>query len=343
MPVWSRWTDLLNRLASYSPWEVVVEFALIWVIVYIAVRFVQGTRAAGAFKGLLLIALVVVLVSRVLGGGERFERMTYLVDKFLTFVAVGLIVIFQPELRRALVRLGETPFFRGTPPEIAYMVQQISEAARYLSRAKFGGLIVIERGVPMAGIVEGGTRLGAELSSQLLQTIFFPGSALHDLAVVVKGRTIHSAGVQLPLAEAAEMPDEKFGSRHRAALGVSKESDAVVVVVSEETGTIRLAERGRLSEPIVPDELPAELRRRLVRVPVRGRGVVSAVDHGPPAVGHGEDAAAGSADAGMMEESGEAMDPGPDRGADADGVGGAGSDGGEGGRRPGGAAFGTRG
>jgi len=142
-------------------------------------------------------------------------------------------------------------------------VDALAEACEYLSKSRFGGIIVLERQVGLEGLVEGGTVLNAEVSSPLLQTIFFPGSALHDLAVVIKGRHIHAAGVQLPLAEAADLPDPTFGSRHRAAVGLTKECDALVVVVSEETGNIRIAERGRLSPPLSVEELRRELLARL--------------------------------------------------------------------------------
>jgi diadenylate cyclase len=205
------------------------------------------------------------VVSRIIGGGGSFQRLGLLYDRFLALVAVALVVIFQPELRRALVRLGETPFFRSTPKDIVYVVGEIVTAVSYLSRSKFGAIVVLERQVGLAGLVEGGTVLRAELTSRLLQTIFFPGSALHDLAVVIKGRTIHAAGVQLPLAEPAEMPDPTLGSRHRAAVGLTKECDAIVVVVSEETGSIRIAERGTLSLPLSLDEVRTQLEQRLTR------------------------------------------------------------------------------
>lgn len=255
--------DLMQRLSSYSPWEVVIELLVIWVVVWAVMRFVQGTRAAGALKGLLLLVVVITIISRVLGGNEALQRLGFLYDRFLALIAIGLVIIFQPELRRALVRLGETPFFRSTPSELAYVADEIAEACAYLSKARFGGLIVIERQVGLAGLVEGGTVLNAELTARLIQTIFYPGTALHDLAVVVKGGHAASAGVQLPLADPADMPDARLGSRHRAAVGLTKESDALVVVVSEETGHIRVAERGRLSEPLTRDELAEELKRRL--------------------------------------------------------------------------------
>jgi diadenylate cyclase len=257
--------SLLQRLSTYQAWEVAVELLLIGVVVYVAARFVRGTRAAGAMKGLLVLLVLATILSRIFGAGGSFQRLGLLYDKFVALVAVALVVIFQPELRRALVRLGETPFFRSTPKDIAYIVGEITTAVSYLSKNKFGAIIVLERQVGLAGLVEGGTHLGAELTSRLLQTIFFPGSALHDLAVLIKGRIIHAAGVQLPLAEPAEMPDATLGSRHRAAVGVSKESDAVVVVVSEESGSIRVAERGYLTDPLSFDQLKAHLERRLTR------------------------------------------------------------------------------
>ncbi len=269
MFVTDRIQSFLDRLSTYPAWQVLVELVVIWIVVYVIFRFVQGTRAAGALKGLLVLLIVVTVLSRVFGGTGSFQRLGLLYDRFLALVAISLVVIFQPELRRALVRLGETPFFRTTPKDLKFIADEIATAAAYLSKAKFGAIIVVERNVGLAGLVEGGTVLGAELSSRLLQTIFFPGSALHDLAVIIKGRTIHAAGVQLPLAEAAEMPDPSLGSRHRAAVGLSRECDAIVVVVSEETGACRIAERGRLSDRMTPAVLRQELEARMARVPLR--------------------------------------------------------------------------
>lgn len=256
---------LLTRLTSYDPLEVGVELLLIAAVVYAVVRFVRGTRAAGALKAIFLILIVATLVARVAGGGETFLRLAFLYDRFLAIVAIGLLVVFQPELRRALIRLGETPLFRGAR-QIATAVDAIVEASEYLSRSRFGAIMVIERGTELRGMVEGGTILDAQLNARLLQTIFFPGTALHDLAVIIRGNVIHAAGVQLPLAEPHDMPDPALGSRHRAAVGVSKESDALVVVVSEETGAIRLAERGVLSPPMDSAQLREELTRRLHRI-----------------------------------------------------------------------------
>lgn len=254
---------MAERLGSYSALSVLFELAVIWLLVLVVVRFVEGTRAAGALKGALLLLVVATVLVQIIGGRDAFPRLVYLYERALAVVAIGLVVVFQPELRRALVRLGETSLLRGDSGGVSAVVEPIAEAATYLSRSRFGALIVIERQVGLRGLIEGGTVLDAVLSSRLLQSLFFPGTALHDLAVVIKGRVVHAAGVQLPLADPAEMPDRTLGSRHRAAVGLTKECDAVVVVVSEETGAIRLAERGRLSSPMTLDELRAELSSRL--------------------------------------------------------------------------------
>lgn len=255
--------NLLDRLTSYPLWEVGVELLLIGVVVWVVARFVRGTRAAGALKGIFVILLLATLVARVFGGGETFQRLAFLYDRFLAIVAVGLLIIFQPELRRALIKLGETGFFSRSSPQVTQAVDAIADAAAYLSKSRFGAILVIQRKTNLEGIVEGGTVLDAALTSPLLKSIFFPGTALHDLAVVIRGNVVHAAGVQLPLADPGDMPEATLGSRHRAALGLTKESDALVTIVSEETGHIRIAENGKLSEPIARGDLAEELLRRL--------------------------------------------------------------------------------
>ncbi len=258
--------DALKRMAGYPWWEVGFELALIALVVWGILRFIEGTRAAGVMKGLvavLLIGLAARIFLSLVGREEAFERLGYLLDRAGVVVAIGLVVVFQPELRRALTRLGEAPIFRSTPGEIAHVVDSVVEACSYFQKAKFGALIVMERRTALGGLAEGGTRLGAEVSARLLQSLFFPGTALHDLAVIIKGPILHAAGVQLPLASAGEMPDAGFGARHRAAVGITRECDALVVVVSEETGGIRIAERGKLSDPMTPEELRRALQAGL--------------------------------------------------------------------------------
>ena len=261
--MWDRLTRLGARLGAYPWWQVAIEIAVIWMVVYAIIRFVQGTRAAGALKGTLVLLLFTTLLIRIVGAADSFQRVKFLYDHFLTFLAITLIVVFQPELRRGLIRLGETPLLRRSHGAAKSAVDAITDASAYLSRAKFGGLIVVERENSLKGLVEGGTPINAHLTARLLQTIFFPGSALHDLAVTINGTTLTAAGVQLPLADPEEMPDSSLGSRHRAAVGLSKECDAIVIVISEETGTISLAERGKLDQGLDADRLREELTHRI--------------------------------------------------------------------------------
>jgi len=276
-------SDALKRMDGYPWWEVGLELALIALVVWAIIRFIEGTRAAGVMKGLvalLLIGLAARLFLSLVGREEAFERLGYLLDRAGVVVAIGLVVVFQPELRRALTRLGEAPIFRSTPGEIAQVVDAVVEACSYFQKAKFGALIVMERRTALGGLAEGGTRLGAEVSARLLQSLFFPGTALHDLAVIIKGPIVHAAGVQLPLAGAGEMPDANLGSRHRAGVGISRECDALVVIVSEETGSIRIAERGKLTDPMTPEELRRAMMAGLTKeLPDRASTAEEAREH----------------------------------------------------------------
>jgi len=262
--IFDRLSDLLERLGSYPVWEIGTELLLIWIVVFALVRFIQGTRAAGVLKGLLLVLVICTLTVRLMSAGDSFQRLAFLFDRLLAFFAIVMVVVFAPELRRAFSRLGEARLGgTGGARSLGSVVDHVAEASIYLSRQRFGALIVLERRVGLRGLIQGGTTLDSEVSTPLLQTIFFPGSALHDLAVIIRGKRVVAAGVQLPLADAADMPDPMLGSRHRAAVGLSKETDSLVVIVSEETGAMRISERGRLSRAYQEDELAGEIRRRL--------------------------------------------------------------------------------
>lgn len=253
------WERVLGYLRN-EPLEVFFELAVIWVVVYMMVRFLRGTRGARVIKGMALILIVGTLLVQVLGGEDTFERLKFLYGNFLAFASLMLVIVFQPELRRALVRLGEARLFRSGGLRKARVVEEVLASLAYLSKNKIGALIAFERQVGLRGIIEAGTALDAEVSKELLNTIFWPGSALHDMGVVIRGDRIVAAGVQFPLAEGERIPQE-LGSRHRAAIGLSQESDALVVVVSEETGTISVADRGELTRGLTADELRPLLSR----------------------------------------------------------------------------------
>ncbi len=226
-------------------------------------RFLQGTRGAGVFKGIIVLIAVLVLGIRFAGlFSETFSRLRFLSEGLLGTIAIFMLVIFQPELRQAMVRIGQTM----SPSErrrIDPVVDALEGAVEFLSRNQFGALIVIERGTSLAGLAGQGVAMDATMSAELIESIFWPSSPLHDLAVVIRGERIAAASVQLPLAD--PVAGMKLGARHRAAMGATLESDCVVVVVSEENGLIRFAERGELSQPVQFDEFALGLRRRLSR------------------------------------------------------------------------------
>jgi diadenylate cyclase len=255
--------QIATRLRGYPPQEVLLELAVIWAIVFAAWRFLKGTRGARLLKGFALLVLAAAMIVAILGGDSPgFAQLKFLLDKFLTGAAFALVVVFQPELRRALVRIGEARIFRAPGVEYERVIAQIMAAVEYLSRNKIGAILAVEREVSLEGIIEAGTPINAEVTAELLKTIFWPGSSLHDMGVVIRGDRIASAGAQFPLAEGDEFAQE-LGSRHRAAVGLSQEADCLVVVVSEETGAISLAERGQLLRRLSPESLQGMLRRGL--------------------------------------------------------------------------------
>jgi diadenylate cyclase len=245
--------SFLRALRGYAWWVVVIELLLIGAVVFLITRFLRGTRGARLLRGIALVLIVLYIVITML---DRLglERIAFLYRQFMGIAAIAVIVVFQPELRRALMRLGETRLFRGWSNQLSEEIEQLVEAATFCSKRKIGALIAIEREVGLGGIADSGTHIGAELTAALLNTIFWPNSPLHDLGVVISQGKVAYAGVQFPLAEEGTL-ERELGSRHRAAVGLSNESDAVVIVVSEETGDVSIAERGILMRKLTPDAL----------------------------------------------------------------------------------------
>jgi diadenylate cyclase len=196
-------------------------------------------------RGIAFLLISLSVLVQLLVAAFQLDRLGFLYGKFLTFAGYAVIVAFQPELRRVLLRLGETRLFRGFSNELVQEIAELVDACVFLSRRKIGALIAIERETALSSLTEDATRLNADLTAQLLDTIFWPNSPLHDMGVVVVQGRIMFAGVQFPLADAGEL-EKELGTRHRAAVGLSQEFDAVVLVVSEETGDISVAEKGQL-------------------------------------------------------------------------------------------------
>lgn len=260
------WFDNLkpffHRLSNYPWWQVTIELLIIGVCVYGVIRFLRGTRGARLLRGIALLLIALSLVVELLDSLLDIGRIRTLYTTLLGGVWFAMAVAFQPELRRALMRLGETRLFRGMSAEHVEEVDTLVKCAQFCSKHKIGALIAIERDVGLGGWAESGTRLDADMTPELLNTIFWPNSPLHDLGVVISQNRVAYAGVQFPLAESDEL-EKELGSRHRAAVGLSGESDAVVLVVSEETGCVSIAERSTLYRKLSPDALRKVLEELL--------------------------------------------------------------------------------
>lgn len=250
-------------------WTDAAEFLVIGLAVYLIMRFLRGTRGARLVRGFVVLLVASTAVLYLVANWFHLERIQFLYDRFVLAIFLVALVSFQPELRRALMRLGATGWFAEGSKEFEHVIDEVVSSTAYLSKNKIGALIAFERATEFGGLIESGCRLDADVSSRLLNTIFWPGSALHDMGVVISQGSITAAGVQFPLTETTDL-DPSLGSRHRAAVGLSEESDAVIVVVSEETGVISLVEHGRLERPLTSDTLRQALRKRLTRSAPKG-------------------------------------------------------------------------
>ena len=228
----------------------IVQIALVAVGTYYLLRILVRTRAIQMLVGVMLLGALYVL-ARMLD----LELIRYILEQLFKFGAFAAIIIFQPELRTGLARLGQRHFLRAfNGLEATEVAEEIAEACERLARAKMGAIIAVERQVGLEEYAETGTRLQARVSADILMSIFLPYGPLHDGAVLITGDTIVAAGVILPLTQFA-VADRSLGTRHRAALGLSDESDALVVVVSEETSQISIAYRGMLERAVPPERL----------------------------------------------------------------------------------------
>ena len=245
-------TTYIQRVATtYNPFVVIGELVLIGLVVGWIGRFLRGTRGARLIKGFGLVFVTVYVVIRLLprllpeAASSGWDRTEFLYSRFLLVASVALIVAFQSELRRALIQLGQTSIFRSQRGHAEKVADLLTESLTYLARQKIGAIVAIERTVGLGEVIESGVELDARLTPELLNTIFYPGSTLHDMGVVISSTRVAAAGCQFPMAESGEV-DTSMGARHRAALGLAQDSDAVVLVVSEETGRVSLACDGQL-------------------------------------------------------------------------------------------------
>lgn len=270
------------RIDFYERLIVVAELFLIGLFVYTVISFLEGTRGERLFRGMIFIVVVGSLLLNLVVKKFGMERIAYLYGGFLISILVIGVTAFQPEIRRALIHIGQTSLFSGSSPlHLSRSVEEIITAVTHMAESHTGAIIVVPQQVGLGELVENGIRIDAKITSELIETIFYEGSPLHDMAMIVRDDRIVAVRVQLPLAESGAIPGLSLGSRHRAAIGVTTGSDALVVVVSEETGIVSLAMNGELIRNISQ----AQLRRYLTTAVVKKKPL-----HEKPAPLHKEDA-----------------------------------------------------
>ncbi|MET3563580.1 diadenylate cyclase [Enterococcus rotai] len=239
----------------------IIDILVVWYLVYKLIMLVRGTKAVQLLKG-VAVFIVIRILSEIIG----LHTLSWLMNQVIMYGVIAAVVIFQPEVRRGLEHLGRSSFFRTSrseQQEDEKMILAFDKAIQYMSKRKIGALITVERNTGLDEYIETGISLDADITGELLINIFIPNTPLHDGAVIVKQGKIAVASAYLPLSESNLIPKE-FGTRHRAAVGISEVSDAVTIIVSEETGDVSLTLNNDLIPRLTQEEYLKILRAELV-------------------------------------------------------------------------------
>ncbi|MFA5165106.1 MAG: diadenylate cyclase CdaA [Candidatus Omnitrophota bacterium] len=239
-------------------WKPIIEIGIIWYVIYKLLEFIKGTRAVQVLRGIIIIAVIFLLTQQL-----RFDVINWIFTKLFALSVIAFLIVFQPELRSGLARIGREKVFGNILTE-ERTIEEIAKSVSILARKKIGAIIAIEREVSLEPYTESGVALDGSITSELLNTIFMPNTPLHDGGVVVHGDRIVAAGCLFPLSQSPDI-SKLLGTRHRSAIGLTEETDAVCVVVSEETGIISVANAGKLTRDLDRDRLINHLRVLLYR------------------------------------------------------------------------------
>ncbi|WP_296225748.1 diadenylate cyclase CdaA [uncultured Lactobacillus sp.] len=251
--------------ASLWTWHtlsVVLDVLITWYFIYHLTLLIKGTKAVQLANGIILI-----MVARVLAGWAQLTTVTFILDQIVSWSVIGIIVIFQPEIRRGLERLGRVSLFsdleNSEHEQQERLVKELDKAIQYMSKRRIGALITLEQKTGLEEYVETGIKLDALVTGELLINIFIPNTPLHDGAVIIKNNRVQVASAYLPLSDNAMIP-KSLGTRHRAAVGISEVTDAITVVVSEETGGVTITRNGQFMVDLSQQEYLKYLRAELV-------------------------------------------------------------------------------
>lgn len=255
------WKQLFSEnILSYSFLINIVDIIVVWYLLYKLLQLVRGTKAIQLLKG-VLVFLVIRFIAEFLG----LHTLSWLMDQVITYGVIAAVVIFQPEIRRGLEHLGRTKFFATNSVkerEEEQIIKALDKAVQYMSKRKIGALITIERNTGLEEYIETGIPLDADISGELLTNIFIPNTPLHDGAVIIRDGKVAVACAYLPLSDSILIPKE-YGTRHRAAVGISEVSDAVTLVVSEETGGVSITINNQLIPDLTKEDYLAILTKEL--------------------------------------------------------------------------------
>lgn len=258
--MFNNFTEIREALAHYRWFHDTVDIALVYYICYRLLLMIKGTRAFQMLIGIGLIVLVLV-ASRAL----EFYTLDWLIHGFWSQIVLATVVLFQPEIRRTLAQVGERHFFRNlSPVEESKFIEETVKASISMANKRIGALIVLERNTDLSTIVEMGTDLDAKVTKEILTSIFLPYSPIHDGAAIIRNGRIVAAGCFLPLTLSSNL-SKALGTRHRAAVGLTEESDAVVIVVSEETGEITVVMDGTTTHNVDAQALRKTLSEIFVK------------------------------------------------------------------------------
>lgn len=257
------WSQLLSNYFFSTNFLInILDIVVVWFLLYRLIMVVKGTKAVQLFKG-----IAIILVIRVLSGWIGLNTVSWIMNQVITYGVIAAIVIFQPEVRRGLEHLGRGSLFKKSKKiiqEESSMIDAFDKAIQYMSKRKIGALITIERNTGLDDYIETGIPINASITGELLINIFIPNTPLHDGAVIIKNQKIAVACAYLPLSESSLIP-KAFGTRHRAAVGISEVSDAITIIVSEETGDVSLTLNNELLPHLTQEEYLKILSQELVK------------------------------------------------------------------------------
>jgi len=240
-------------------WKPAIEILILWLVIYHVLLFFEGTRAIQVVRGIIILLIAFFAFEKL-----EFQVLDWLMTKLFGISVIAILIIFQQEIRQGLAKLGQKNIFATTlrEEELDHMLRELGNAAENIIKNKLGALIAIEKNVPLTAYIESGVLIDARVSSDLVEAIFTPNNPLHDGGLIIKNARIMAAGCLFPLTHNQDL-SRIYGTRHRAALGLSEETDAIIVIVSEERHDISLVYQGKLYRDLSREDLLSKIKETI--------------------------------------------------------------------------------